>query len=115
MEYITAKDELNEYNIIPEYNALSKLLKLDLQEKDRLYKQARCNILKYIITCVEKDPINGNYYDVNNHKLLKEAGELLYKEGGMRSMMDDFVWVFIPKRYQRTIDCTWNGIGEWQS
>jgi hypothetical protein len=31
-------------------------------------------ILKYIINCVENDPVNGDYSDENNTKLMKEAG-----------------------------------------
>jgi hypothetical protein len=45
-------------------------------------------------------------------KDLKEAGKMLYDYDGMN---DGLVWSFIPKRYQREIDCAWSGIGEWRS
>ena len=115
LPYITAKDELEEYNIIPEYNALTEFLKLDLQPKDRLYKQARHNILKYIIISVENDPKHGDYYSEETQQLIIQAGQMLYEEGGMRSMHDPLVWSFIPKRYGRDIDCAWDGIGEWKA
>jgi len=115
LPYITAKEELEEYNIMPEYNALTEFLKLDLQPKDRLYKQARHNILKYIIISVENDPKHGSYYSEETQQLITQAGQMLYEEGGMRSMHDPLVWSFIPKRYGRDIDCAWDGIGEWKA
>jgi hypothetical protein len=112
-KYLNATEELEEYNIVSEFNGLEKFLKMDLDPKNRLYKQARYNILKYIITCVKNDPECGDYYDDENEKILREAGEMLYKEGGMQSMHDELVWSFIPKRYRRNVDLAWNGIGEW--
>lgn len=112
---VTAKEELVEYNIISEYNGLEKLLSKDLEPKDRLYKSARFNILKYIITCVEHDPERGNYYSEENEALMRKAGEQLYEEGGMSSMHDTLVWSFIPKRYHSEISSIWDGIGGWQN
>ena len=112
---MAARQELFEYNILTEYNALQKMLKYDLDEKSRLYKTARRHILKYIIDCAQNDPNNGNFYNEENIKLVKEAGEMLYKEGGMNSMNDGLVWSFIPDRYTREIDNYWNGIGQWKS
>src|SRR5437868_3494260 len=83
---VTAKEELEEYNIMKEYEALERFLKMDLQPKDRLYKSARYKILKYIITCAENDPVNGDYYSEENKNLIKEAGMELYQEGGEDSL-----------------------------
>ena len=104
---ITAQEELKEYDIMNEYNALKKMQHMDL------YKSARFKILQYIINCVKADPINGDYYDKDNRKLMIEAGNELNSEGGMNSMKDNLVWAFIPKRYHREIDHLWDGIGEW--
>lgn len=109
----TAKEELEEFNIIPEHKALGEFLKGNLEPKDRLYKQARYNILTYIIKCVEEDPERGDYYSPENMALLKEAGRMLNEEGGINSMRDNLVWSFIPKRYHREIENEWGGIGEW--
>jgi len=108
--------ELLEYNIIQEHKGLKKFLDYpDLEPKNRLYKQARYNILTYIINCVKADPQNGDHYDEDNKKILREAGELLYKEGGMKSMHCPLVWSFIPKRYGGDINLEWDGIGEWRA
>lgn len=109
-----AKAELKEYNIIEEYEALKNLLKKKLNHKDRLYKQARFNLLQYIITCVEHDENQGNYYSEENKQLAVEAGKMLFEEGGMNSMHDMLVWSFIPRRYHREIDYFFDGIGEWK-
>ena len=107
---LSAIEELKEYNIINEYNAMKSM---NFQASD-LYKTARLKILQYIINCVNADSLNGDYYNENNRKLMIEAGNELNKEGGMKSMHDDLVWSFIPKRYHREIDYLWNGIGEWK-
>jgi hypothetical protein len=109
--------EAIEYNVFREHTALQNIIKdpsfESLDEKDKLYKQARCNILEYIVASVTKDPENGDHYDATNTKKLREAGEMLYKEGGMQSMHDNLVWSFIPQRYHREIDMCWSGVGEW--
>ena len=108
--------ELIEYNIIQEHKGLKRFLDIpDLPEKDRQYKQARYNILTYIINCVKADPQYGDYYDEENQKLLHEAGVLLNKEGGIKSMHCPLVWSFIPKRYGENINMEWDGIGKWRA
>ena len=111
----TAALELIEFNVFQEYNALKKILTTETPDDSNIYKQARYNILKYMINCVKNDPANGDFSSEENTKLMKEAGELLDKEGGFLSMHDDLVWSFIPNRYHREIDLMWDGIGDWQS
>jgi hypothetical protein len=103
---LNASQELKEFNIIPEYYALSK------KPNKNSYDLGRMNILKYIINCVKEDPINGDYYNKDNGELIKEAGRLLNETNDMR---DGLVWSFIPKRYHREIDNYWDGIGSWMS
>jgi hypothetical protein len=111
-KYVTASQELKEFNIIKEFNGLKKLLQQeDVPRKN--YKQARYNILLYIINSVKYDHINGDYYDKDNNQLVIDAGHLLYNFDGMRGMDDELVWSFIPKRYHNDINYLWNGIGEW--
>ncbi len=105
-KHLNASQELKEYNIISEYHALRQI------EDKTSFDLARMNILKYIITCVKEDPINGDYYNKNNAKLIIEAGELLNKTNDMRDLL---VWSFIPKRYRREIENYWDGIGTWMS
>ncbi len=103
---LNASQELKHFNIISEYHALRQI------EDKTSFDLARMNILKYIITCVKNDPINGDYYNKENGKLIIEAGQLLNKTNDMRDLL---VWSFIPKRYHREIENYWNGIGEWMS
>ena len=114
IEILTAKEELNEYNIIKEYKAIHTFYNMRCKMFKDKYEEARYNILKWIITCATHDPENGDYSDVKNNELIKDAGKLLYEYDKMEGMHDDLVWSFIPKRYQRDIDCLWNGIGKWQ-
>ncbi len=80
-----------------------------------LYKIGRKGMLEYIITCVENDPVDGDYYTREHKQVMVKSGETLYKSGGMNDMRDNLVWSFIPKRYRREIDIFWNGIGEWKA
>jgi len=72
-------------------------------------------MLKFVIDSVKNDPDNGDFYDDDSDKLLKEAGQLLYDFDGMNGMHDRLAWSFIPNRYHRTIDYAWNGIGKWKA
>lgn len=110
--YITASQELKDFNIIREFSGLRDMLRKD-NIPDKNYKQARYNILLYIINNVKHDHINGDYYDEDNNQLVIDAGHLLYKYDGMQGMYDNLVWDFIPKRYRNDINYLWNGIGEW--
>lgn len=108
--------ELFEYNVFKEYDGLLRLIGIaNNQGEKNLYKIARLKILKYLITCVENEPMNGDYVGLQNQQLIREAGELLYKYGGIRYMRDRLVWLFIPNRYHYMIYMVWNGIGEWQA
>lgn len=106
-----ASQEAFEYSVFIEYNALNKILE---KQQDN-YKLARFKILKFIINCVKFDPVDGDFEDENNNKLVQEAGQLLYNHSGMNGMHDPLVWSFIPKRFQRIIDYLWNGIGQWKA
>jgi len=107
-----AAREAIDYNIYKEYNAIKKFMEKTEQSK---YTIARFKILGYMIKCIEADPENGDWYDEDNMKQLKEAGRMLYEEDGMNGMNDTLVWSFVPKRYMREIDMAWNNIGLWRS
>ncbi len=106
-KHMNASQELKHFNIIPEYDALRK------KNNKNSFDIGSMKILEYIINCVKNDPINGDYYNKDNAKLMIEAGNELNKDGGERSMRDLLVWSFIPKRYHREIDNYWSGIGSW--
>ena len=117
----TARDELQEFNIFTEYKDISKLLKQyenQAMPKDVLIKKAEHKILKYVITCAIRDPINGDYASEDNNNLLREAGNILNDCGGinnMRECVEYFVIPFIPRRYRRDIDMLWDNIGDWRA
>lgn len=51
----TAKEELDEFNILSEFNAIKEYY--DISNKfESKYQEARYKILKYIITCALHDP-----------------------------------------------------------
>ena len=110
-----AIQELFEFDIFNELNGLIFYIKCAEDRgpkgEDDLYKIGRKGILEYIITCVENDPINGDYFTPENKQLMIKSGQSLYKSGGIDDMKDNLVWSFIPKRYGREIDQFWNGIG----
>ncbi|ATZ81094.1 endopeptidase-like protein [Bodo saltans virus] len=106
---LSAYDEAKEYNIFTEYNAI---IEKKTHEKSD-YCAGLMLMLKYVITCVENDKINGDYYSVDNNNNVKNGGMLLHKSGGI-SAMHDVLMTWIPKRYRREIDIVWDGIGEWR-
>jgi hypothetical protein len=115
----TALEECLDYNIFSEYKVLESIIKYNdfettCNHKDKLFKKARFNILDFIITCVRKDNIHGDYFDTENNEKIINAGKMLWEEGGEKSMRDKLVWSFIPKRYHRDIDILWDGIGSWK-
>lgn len=109
---MTAFEELIEYNLIKEYNGIKKLKEYGNKSK---FNDGRLLIFDYILTCVKNDRENGDYYSEENNNKLKEAGKLLNEDGGIKSMRDPLLWLFIPKRYEREIDYAFDGIGEWKS
>lgn len=122
-ETTTFEQEVLQYNVLREYEAL-KLREENLSN----YDKARYLILGSILKMVKFDPINGDMkenmspdevkYWSDLKKDVKEAGKLLYQEGGMSDvcgMRDDLVWSFIPPRIRRDVDVQWHGIGEWES
>ena len=113
--YVSAKDEIEKYNIQREYDAISKIIEHRKPEPISKYKMGRYKILQYILECVKHDPSNGDWFNDENIKVLKEAGKLLYEFDKMDGMNDGLVWSFIPRRYHSDINYAWNGIGEWRS
>jgi hypothetical protein len=109
---LKAFNELFEYNIFDEYNALLKILS-EPEPKNNKYVKARFNMLKYVIKSIKNDPIQGDYWDDECDILLKDAGKLLYEYNSMEGMHDKLAWSFIPRRYHRNIDYAWSGIGTW--
>jgi len=102
--------EAGQYNIYKEYMAMTNYIKLRGFRDN--YEKGRYKVLEFMINCIIADPINGDYYDEKNSELIKEAGRLLHTEDAMH---DGLVWAFIPKRFERDIDVSWNGIGGWRS
>ena len=103
-----AKEELEDFNIYKEYKFLED--KLDCSEGNNgIHK-----LCKYLITCVENDPDNGDYYSEENKSLIVEAGKHLYKHDG-ETMMYDTLMAWVPKRYRNEIAYMWNGIGKWEN
>ena len=127
-----AVSELIEWNIFTEYNALKKLIQFK-ENKYRDYSEARLLMLWAIIRMAKFDPYEGDMTRRNPKTLqrindlsdedrkywkeitddIKKAGELLYKFDGMNGMHNMLVWSFIPDRYHRQIEYTWDGIGDW--
>lgn len=124
MSEYEALSEAVRKNVFKEYKALNRRLNEktarsnpkedEKTQKKEYYSVARKQILQWIIECVKHDPESGDYSDDDNDKLIIEAGKSLYLHEGMRGMHDPLVWAFIPKRYHRTIDALWDGIGEWR-
>ena len=54
---------------------------------------------------------NDSEYTENEKAIIKQAGEMLNKEGLMNS--EEF-WRFIPKPIHSEISFFWNGIGDWR-
>ena len=87
---VTAKEEIIEYNICKEYNAIEKILQDDDISKDyRLFQEAKMKLLRFIMICVKHDPENGDYYDDETDNLAKSAGKMLNEHEGMISMKAD--------------------------
>jgi hypothetical protein len=106
---LRADEELIKYDIINQYNQLKKCQNMNL------IISARMKMLQYVINSVEADPINGDFYNANNKKIIIEAGNELNKVGGFHLMQNQLICCFIPKRYHREIENYWDGIGEWRS
>ena len=85
-----------EFNIITEFHGLRKLLQIDgVTTKD--YKQARYNILQYIINCVKHDHVNGDYSNTVNDQLIIDAGHLLYSFDGMEGSFLLIIIIYLIK------------------
>ncbi len=44
---------------------------------------------------------------------IRQAGEMLYNERGIKGMYDRLLWAFVPKNYETLINISWDGIGKW--
>ncbi len=102
--------EAGHYNIYKEYTAMTNYINIRGFRDN--YEKGRYKVIEFMLNCIIADPINGDYYEEKNSELIKEAGRLLHTENAMH---DGLVWSFIPKRFERDIDVSWNGIGEWRS
>lgn len=73
------------------------------------------NALKYIINCVSNDMDFGDYYEEENNKYMKIAGEFFYKlSNNETDFMSRYLDFQIPKIFQRRIDYIWDGMGNWK-
>ena len=106
---LRADKELEVYDIMNQYNSLKETKNLDL------IKSARLKMFQYVINSVKADPVNGDFYNENNKKIIIEAGNELNNAGGFHLMKNQLVCGFIPNRYHREIENYWNGIGDWIS
>ena len=71
-------------------------------------------LCKYLINCVENDPKEGDYYNEANNDIMRRAGLLLNEIDGKAYMMDSLL-AYVPKRYRRSVEHIWDGIGGWRA
>lgn len=78
-----AYKEIVKLGIIEKYLMAEKIIKnknyKDKPEKYKLFFYGEYNALKYIINCVSNDMDFGDYYEKENNKYMKIAGEFFYK------------------------------------
>jgi hypothetical protein len=114
-----AYKEIVKLGIIEKYIMTEKIIKnknyKDKPEKYKLFFYGEYNALKYIIICVSNDMDFGDYYDEENNKYMKIAGEFFYKlSNNETDFMSRYLDFQIPKIFQRRIDYIWDGIGNWK-
>lgn len=114
-----AYKEIVKLGIIEKYIMTEKIIKnknyKDKPEKYKLFFYGEYNALKYIINCVSNDMDFGDYYDEENNKYMKIAGEFFYKlSNNETDFMSRYLDFQIPKIFQRRIDYIWDGIGNWK-
>ena len=114
-ERLTAKEELDVWNIKQEYKAIHNFYIDRGKRFKNKYEEARYNVLNWMIKCATYDREEGDYISEKIDMMLKDAGRLLYEFDGMEGMHDNLVWAFVPTRYRRNIDSIWDVIGEWSS
>jgi hypothetical protein len=115
--YLTAKEDMKAWNIKKEHDSITRRIKKNNNKYDYPEQKALHLTLKYMINAAKHDPINGDNYNENKKKqhMIKEAGEILNKKGGLEAMHNAYLWYYVPKKYKREIDYLWDGIGEWKS
>lgn len=115
MDYntLSAEDELIESDIEEELYRINKYLKATGSFVNKT-QEAKYKMYSYIATCVRCDPIDGDYYNEENNKLMIEAGQILNELVGFEGMKSAIFKFKIPKRYHNDINYMWNGIGEWR-
>ena len=106
--YETAEQELKAYNIYSTYEVLSKKKEKSKDDLALLY------LCEYLINCVEHDPKEGDYYNEVNNDIMRRAGLLLNEIDGKAYMMDALL-AYVPKRYRRSVEHIWDGIGGWRA
>lgn len=114
-----AYKEIVKLGIIEKYIMTEKIIKnknyKDKPEKYKLFFYGEYNALKYIINCVSNDMDLGDYWNEENNKYMKIAGEFFYKfDNNEIDFMSRYLNNQIPKIFQRRIDYIWNGIGSWE-
>lgn len=110
--------ECMQANIFKKYNSLK-----DRQLDD--HNQASMLIYRSIIKMVEFDPQSGDkrvnmsedeiIYWSDLQQDIISAGKLLCELGGKKKMLDQSIWIHIPRRFHRDIDMLWNKIDGWKS
>jgi hypothetical protein len=105
-DFKTAKEELIGWNIYANHDVITRKKNKSTDDLAILF------VCKYLINCAENDPMHGDYYSNTNNNIMKRAGRLLYSIEG-ESYMRDIMEAFIPKRYRRSVDHIWSGIGSW--
>lgn len=120
-QHLTSHQAINDVilaSILEMYCSLDYIIKSKQlsgkPDKDRYMILSRYNAFKYIINCVKHDPERGDYYNKENRKYMKIAGEFLNKEGGINNM-SNFLHCYIPKIFHRDVDNIWDGIGDWKA
>ncbi len=106
--YETAEQELKAYHIYSTYEVLSKKKE---ESKDDL---ALLYLCKCLMNCVENDPKEKVYHNEANDNTMRRAGLLLDELDGKAYMMDALL-AYVPKRYRRSVEHIWDGIGGWRA
>ena len=73
---LTAKEELDVWNIKHEYKAIHKSYIDSGKRFKNKYEEARYKVLKWVITCATYDTEEGDYISEKNDMMLKDAGRL---------------------------------------
>ncbi|MEM6751478.1 MAG: hypothetical protein AAF630_00625 [Cyanobacteria bacterium P01_C01_bin.38] len=106
-----ALKDLASTHFLEEFEALNRIH----SDNEGTFDWARLQIFKAAVLLLadtsELTSESASYITEEIHK----AGLIMHEVDGMRGLEDRLVWYFLPKRWHRTIDEAFNGIGTWLS